>query len=383
MYNLLEGCIGTKMSIKNQFKKHLSENKKIEEIFYYYYNLSKIFQKRYIRNKSYENELLNKFSDHRKKRILLVGTPNHGNIGDAAIAYAENIFLKEQFSEYDVIEIPENRVLDSISVLKSSISDEDMIFYHGGGNMSTIYVSQELSRQEFVMQMKEHKIISFPQSIILTNNETSRKMINRMKRVYSNASNLILCARENGSLKIMQDNFTNVKIEKCPDIVLYLKYFEKFDKKNRKGAITLLRNDSEKNHSENTFKELQSALNSMFNSHVEFSDTTLLDGNEKIDLHERKEVLYAKWSDIGKYELTVTDRLHGMIFSYITKTPCLVLPNNNHKIISTYETWLRNCSYIKLMKPDSDFGQQIESILKESNEPLKLDAHFYRFLENV
>ena len=44
-----------------------------------------------------------------------------------------------------------------------------------------------------------------------------------------------------------------------------------------------------------------------------------------------------KFKDFQKSELVITDRLHGMIFCYITKTPCIVMPNNNHKILMTYE----------------------------------------------
>ena len=44
--------------------------------------------------------------------------------------------------------------------------------------------------------------------------------------------------------------------------------------------------------------------------------------------------------------LVVTDRLHGMIFSAITGTPCVVLSNYNHKVRGTYE-WISYLPYIK------------------------------------
>ncbi|MDA3776081.1 polysaccharide pyruvyl transferase family protein [Streptococcus thermophilus] len=39
-----------------------------------------------------------------------------------------------------------------------------------------------------------------------------------------------------------------------------------------------------------------------------------------------------------RYEVVLTDKLHGMIFSYITGTPCIVLANDNHKIEKNIQT---------------------------------------------
>ena len=47
-------------------------------------------------------------------------------------------------------------------------------------------------------------------------------------------------------------------------------------------------------------------------------------------------------------KLVVTDRLHGMIFSAITNTPCICFDNKNGKVSAQYE-WIRNNSYVKLV----------------------------------
>ena len=44
-----------------------------------------------------------------------------------------------------------------------------------------------------------------------------------------------------------------------------------------------------------------------------------------------------------------TDRLHGMIFAFITGTPAIVFSNNNHKIEGAYE-WIKDCGYIYFIK---------------------------------
>ena len=50
-----------------------------------------------------------------------------------------------------------------------------------------------------------------------------------------------------------------------------------------------------------------------------------------------------------------------MILSYISNTPCIALDNNNHKIKSTYETWLNNQTLIFM----SNDLEQINEYLKE------------------
>ena len=54
----------------------------------------------------YENYLINKeYKGYRGRKFILIGTPNHKNIGDQAIAYAEYKFLKENFNDYSIIDV--------------------------------------------------------------------------------------------------------------------------------------------------------------------------------------------------------------------------------------------------------------------------------------
>ena len=41
----------------------------------------------------------------------------------------------------------------------------------------------------------------------------------------------------------------------------------------------------------------------------------------------------------------ITDRLHVMIFCYLTYTPCLAIDNSNHKVSYVFE-YLKKCGYI-------------------------------------
>ena len=44
--------------------------------------------------------------------------------------------------------------------------------------------------------------------------------------------------------------------------------------------------------------------------------------------------------------MLVTDRLHGMIFSYLVGTPCIVLDNKTKKVSGVYNSWLSKTDLI-------------------------------------
>jgi len=61
-----------------------------------------------------------------------------------------------------------------------------------------------------------------------------------------------------------------------------------------------------------------------------------------------KELVSLHLKSISEHEIVITDRLHGMIFSAITRTSCIAIKNYNHKISSSYE-WFKHFDYIKLL----------------------------------
>lgn len=64
-----------------------------------------------------------------------------------------------------------------------------------------------------------------------------------------------------------------------------------------------------------------------------------------------------------------------MIFCYLTNTPCLAFDNDNHKVKETYDLWLKDCEFIKLVSNNeiNDIDKFIEEIktIKINNINLK------------
>jgi len=92
---------------------------------------------------------------------------------------------------------------------------------------------------------------------------------------------------------------------------------------------------------------------------VETTDTHA--GGSRLDEARCAQLVAEKLDQFGSSMLVVTDRLHGMILSVLAGTPCLVVPNANHKIKQTWFDWLSDQPQVNFLSPDG-FGTLPERI---------------------
>lgn len=277
----------------------------------------------------------------REKKIIVTLAADYGNLGDVAITYAQTRFLEITYPEYKIIELPISETFSKVKALKHICSKEDIITIAGGGNMGDLYNEIENCRQFIIKQFPDNKIISFPQTIDFSKTEHGNRMLKKTIRIYSQHKNLTLIAREKVSYHLMKKYFGSNTVLTAPDIVMSLERTEpQFE---RHGILLCLRNDEEKLLALNSQEKLISRLNELFDD-VQYYDTHI--GKSNMSIQERQVELAAIWEAFKKAKVVVTDRLHGMIFCYITKTPCVVFPNRNHKIKASFE-WIKDCRYIK------------------------------------
>ena len=274
------------------------------------------------------------------KNIILMGTPHHGNIGDLAIAYAEEKMIKKYFPNNKLYIMQEEKLDICAERVKPYIKKDDIILLHGGGNIGDTYVMPEKGRRKVISIYPENKIIIFPQTAFFENNEE----LNISKKIYNAHSNLVIMARENRSYEFMKKHFNKAKIYLTPDIVMTLK--ETADKP-RNGVILMFRKDKEKtlgnNESDFIYKYVSEHYSTYKFSDMNIGTKILNNISEKI----RARILERKFAEIQNAELVITDRLHGMIFSAITQTPCVVFNSLTHKIVESYK-WLQNLEYIQI-----------------------------------
>lgn len=289
-----------------------------------------------------------KIPNETKQRIFIFLAADYGNLGDVAITYAQHKFLNRCFSNSIVTEVPISKTMKGIAFVKKIIQPNDVITTVGGGNTGDLYESIELFRRLVIENFPNNKIISFPQTIDFSETAKGLKALNKTIKTYSKHKDLTLVAREQKSFDYYKTHFPKNKVLLTPDIVLSQN--QSVPQITRHGAIVCLRDDKEKKLSIEQEENLKALLKNEFN-HLIIRDTHV--GGQGLPLKDRVTKLKSIWEDFKTVELVITDRLHGMIFCYITGTPALVFLNNNHKIKSSY-AWIKQAKHIKLVEDLSE-----------------------------
>lgn len=269
---------------------------------------------------------------------------DYGNLGDVAITFAETQFLKKHLPDFHIVDLPISKTIEAIHAVKKIIQPEDIVTTVGGGNFGDRYHQIEYLRRLIIKSFQKNRIVAFPQTIEFSNTPHGKAELLKAQKIYQAHPNLILAAREQKSFEEMTQFFPKNKVVLSPDIVMSLDQRTPYEE--RKGVVLCLRNDDEKKLAPDEEKKILEQVSNSF-SNQKIYDTHI--GRDKLSLPERQSELSAIWSAFRGAELVVTDRLHGMIFCYITSTPCLVFQNSNHKILSSFE-WLKFSNRIKILE---------------------------------
>lgn len=265
----------------------------------------------------------------KKRDILLLGTPNHSNIGDSEIVIAEKEFLKAH--NLGFFELTVNDYVEFKQQIINKKSRFTCIMLHGGGNIGDQYKREEEVRRDIISSFKDKTIIIFPQTIYFTDTESGKSELKKTIQIYNNHPDLIICIREKYSFQQYSRYFHKTLL--VPDIVLSENRREK--KYNNNKVLFVMRKDEEKKICQEEIDIIKRLLDSC-NIKYDFSDMMC---NTRIRKNNRKKKVTEKLSEISQYGLVITDRLHGMVFSYLMKTSCIALGNYNNKVKGTYE-WI-------------------------------------------
>lgn len=272
------------------------------------------------------------------KKVFYLQTPEHGNIGDHAIVYASQKIINEIYPDTVILEYSYNDFYYIFDYIKKFITNKDIIFLPGGGNMGNLYINEEDMRRNIVKSFSKNKIFVFPVSIYYSNDDEGNKQLSLSKEIYNKNDNLYIMTRDENSYNFAKGHFINNKIYLIPDAALYLydyfnDFIESLDYSRRNGCIFILRNDKEKILDNNIINKLKNYLDSNDVNICNFD--TFRDIN--ITKNEREKYILEYLNIISLYNLCITDRFHGMIFSYITKTPCIVFDSFDTKIKYGYK----------------------------------------------
>lgn len=289
---------------------------------------------------AFEKKQLSVSSD---KVAFVMLAANYNNLGDIAITKAQIDFLRRVLpDEYEIVTVPVEDTFKVFSSMKKVVNSDSIITLIGGGNTGSLYDFVEWPRRFILKHFSKDRIISFPQSVCYEENAKGRTLKKEYIKLCRKCKQLTLVAREQQSFDMYKSMFGDaVECILTPDIVFSLKYCKEH---RRNGIGLVLRNDFEK-ADVGDVSQIVLKYGRKHSMSVTDNDTCKVhvSDNGFGDLENYLDTLSSK-------ELIVTDRLHGMIMSFITGTPCLVFNNNNNKIGSTYETWLKEQSFIRLIK---------------------------------
>ncbi len=306
-------------------------------------NIVKEKVKLYLAYPSWHQEM-NRIKQSNKPKIFLFGTPVHGNLGDHAIAEKEKKFLGRYFSEYELFEILMPLYHTEKRKIKQYVVPEDIIVVSGGGWMGNLWPENEKVIREIVAGYPKNKIVILPQTIYYTKDIRGKAEFGATKEIFEKHKDLRIFMREENSYLFIKEKLLlkgKSFVELAPDMVLYgERIMPKGIKHNKNKIINVcFRDDCEaaQHHTKYFIRKLKEKF-------VVNTVTTVL--KAPVALCQRENALHCSWREFRDADLTITDRLHAMLFSVINGTPCIVMDNRTGKVFGVAK-WLESTGMVK------------------------------------
>ena len=303
---------------------------------------------------------LRSVGSNKQHAAYIIGSPVYGNYGDSAILLAQMHFLLESLpASYEVFEITYSEYYKFRNPLRHEIDKSALIFCMGGGNMGNQWEWEELLRYNVLSDFPDNRVVIFPQTIFYSETGNPAYTQERAKAVYNGRSGLTLAAREEQSFARMKELFPETEILLIPDIVLWSS-MERFGAvpQKRSGVLICRRSDCEVSVTDDAWNHLEHLFSALGMKLLR----TEMDTNKGIGKEQRRDLVRQKMQEYCTAELVLTDRLHGMVFSALTGTPCIVFGNYNYKIRGTYE-WIKYLPYIRYAESTEEAEQFIPELL--------------------
>lgn len=295
--------------------------------------------------------------DVNKSVVYVLGVSNHPNAGDQEITLAQEKFIKKYLPDHLYIEIEKEKTPRIIDELCNRLKSEDYVFIQGGGTLSDLYPEHEVPRQLILKKLRYAPcpIIQFPVSFYYKDIEGFRLI----KDVYNNVKNLTIFARESKTFDILRQELS-APVYHVPDIVL--SQDESSNDSRNDYILIMFRHDQECLLPPQFGEEIISYFSK---KHSTILTDNYVERYVPTTKNNRDRLLSGKFNEFRKAKFVITDRLHGMIFAYITKTPAIVFDNSYGKVSYSYRNWLSDCHYIKFIEADS---ASLDDIVKLYNQ---------------
>ncbi len=279
------------------------------------------------------------------KRALLVCVPDHSNIGDMAIAVAEKAFLESLRISF--VSLTSEECGQNLDMLKKAVKPDTLICFHGGGNIGNVYGFEEKVRRTILTEFPGNPSVIFPQTIFFTPDDEGRADMETASAIYGAHKKLTVALRDERSFETAKKMFSKANVIFSPDIVMHTgKDLFGVKKTKRNGILLCFRGDCERSMTQSGRDKLASAL---AERGMKYAYTDMMAEPDLVPQREQKHYVSEKMKELSGADLVITDRLHGMVFSAITETPCIAFGNYNHKVEQSYKM-LEHLGYVKFAK---------------------------------
>lgn len=272
-------------------------------------------------------------------KTVLIGTPAHGNLGDHSIAISELDFLRRCPETGNVIEIPMPLYKTHRGTIKKALKNSDVIIISGGGWMGNLWIHNEMTIREIITDHPDKRVIIFPQTLYYTDDEEGTNTLMRTREIIGRHPDLILTVREAASFDHAEKDMGLIPGESlffCPDMAVYGTLAQKIQTANAERlAVVCFRDDIEKKRNNDYVRDL------LREASYSVKETSTLAGR-LITMRKREQAVVNKIKEFGNASVVITDRLHGMMFSLLAGTPCIVFDNATGKVFGVAE-YLKKC----------------------------------------
>lgn len=309
-------------------------------------------------------------SEDKDKRLILIGSPMHGNLGDHAIAWAEVRFFNTYFKDYSIFEIPTPVYNSLFSKIRKAIKTSDIILISGGGWLGDIWIHNENTVRDIVTRYPKNRVIILPQTVYFSNNQNSQNELVISKQIFNKHKALTLFVRDKNSLDFSISEKYVPQTIYAPDMALF-GFAECPLPVSREGCLLCFRKDRERVEDPLRIQILKQNLFDMFHI-VKWTTTVYLKGIHPSDREQR---LSEKLAEYSQAKVVITDRLHSMIFAVLTGTPCVVIDNLTKKISGVLE-WIQGIEYVRIISSLDEIDSAIDSM--DLNQIYRFDPQKYR-----
>lgn len=296
-------------------------------------------------------------------RIFYLGVTEQPNLGDMAQHYCILKWIGENYPNYELIKFEGSVVTDTrfdfIPRFKEVFRPEkDIVIFQSGYCTQDLGGNHELMHRLICDAIPDARIIMMPQTIYFQHEENKR----RTAKSYNGAKNMLFLARDFLSYDMAKEMFPDIRVEAFPDIVTTLIGTLEFQNE-RNGVCLCTRNDGEKFYTDEQLEQLASKLQ-------ETTRVVRKDTQGKAPFKTIRENLWQfikeEIESYSHFDVTITDRYHGTIFSLCAGTPVIIIKTTDHKV-TTGADWFKGVydEYVYVAKDLEDAIEIYKQLMKK------------------